>query len=77
MALLTAAAAARVLFALGGDHAAPSARNQRMFERRSLSAGNRLAFGEMPLPLPAVAVMTDGGNTHSQSTTRHRDISLR
>jgi Protein of unknown function (DUF3047) len=125
-------AAARVLFAFGGDHARLSARNQLMFEltrtltgeappfatlayvwdasapvghvvthprsdrvrkiivesgprglrqwqryRRTLSADFRLAFGEAPGPLLAVAVMTDGDNTHSQLTTRYRDIAFR
>jgi Protein of unknown function (DUF3047) len=125
-------AAARVLFAFGGDHARLSARNQLSFElartltgeappfatlayvwdtsapvgrvvthprsdrvrkivvesgrdglrqwkryRRSLSADYRLAFGDAPGPLLAMAVMTDGDNTRSQLTTRYRDISLR
>ncbi len=125
-------AAARVLFAFGGDHARLSARNQLSFElartldrrgaavchaglclghvgaggacrhapaqrpraqdRRRVGAGRtapvealpaharadyRLAFGEAPGPLLAVAVMTDGDNTRSQLTTRYRDISLR
>jgi Protein of unknown function (DUF3047) len=124
-------AAARVLFAFGGDHARLSARNQMMFElartltgeappfatlayvwdtqapvgrvvthprsdrmrkivvesgpgalrqwkryRRTLGADFRLAFGEAPGPLLAVAVMTDGDNTRSQLTTRYRDISF-
>jgi Protein of unknown function (DUF3047) len=124
-------AAARVLFAFGGDHARLSARNQMMFElartltgeappfatlayvwdtqspigrvvthprsdrmrkivvesgpgalrqwkhyRRTLGADFRLAFGEAPGPLLAVAVMTDGDNTRSRLTTRYRDISL-
>lgn len=125
-------AAARVLFAFGGDHARLSARNQLMFElartltgesppfatlayvwdtsaavgsvithprsdrmrkivvesgrdglrqwkryRRTLNSDYRLAFGEAPGPLLAVAVMTDGDNTRSQLTTRYRDISFR
>ncbi len=124
-------AAARVLFAFGGDHARLSAPNQLMFDlartltgeappfatlayvwdtqspvgrvvthprsdrmrkivvesgpgalrqwkryRRTLGADFRLAFGEAPGPLLAVAVMTDGDNTRSQLTTRYRDISL-
>jgi Protein of unknown function (DUF3047) len=124
-------AAARVLFAFGGDHARLSARNQMMFElartltgeappfatlayvwdtsapvgrvlthprsdrmrkivvesgpgalrqwkryRRTLDADFRLAFGEAPGPLLAIAVMTDGDNTRSQLTTRYRDISF-
>ncbi len=124
-------AAARVLFAFGGDHARLSARNQMMFElahtltgeappfatlayvwdtvapvgrvvthprndrlrkivvesgrdglrqwkryRRMLGADYKLAFGEAPGPLLAVAVMTDGDNTRSQLTTRYRDISF-
>lgn len=125
-------AAARVLFAFGGDHARLSARNQMMFElartltgeappfatlayvwdtsapvgrvithprsdrmrkivvesgrdglrqwkryRRALSADYKLAFGEAPGPLLAVAVMTDGDNTRSQLTTRYGDIAVR
>jgi Protein of unknown function (DUF3047) len=125
-------AAARVLFAFGGDHKRLSARNQMMFElahlltgeappfatlayvwdtaapvgrvithprsdrvrkivvesgqgglrqwqryRRTLSADYQLAFGEAPGPLLAVAVMTDGDNTHSTLTTRYRDIAFR
>jgi Protein of unknown function (DUF3047) len=124
-------AAARVLFAFGGEHARLSARNQMMFElartltgeappfatlayvwdtrapvgrvvthprsdrmrkivvesgssglrqwkryRRTLAADYKLAFGEAPGPLLAVAVMTDGDNTRSRLTTRYRDISL-
>jgi Protein of unknown function (DUF3047) len=124
-------AAARVLFAFGGDHARLSSRNQLLFElartltgeappfatlayvwdtsapvgrvvthprsdrvrkivvesgpgglrqwkryRRTVGADYRLAFGEAPGPLLAVAVMTDGDNTRSHLTTRYRDISL-
>ena len=124
-------AAARVLFAFGGDHARLSARNQLSFElartltgeappfatlayvwdtsapvgsvvthprsdrmrkivvesgpgalrqwkryRRTLGADYKLAFGEAPGPLLAIAVMTDGDNTRSQLTTRYRDISF-
>jgi hypothetical protein len=43
--------------------------------RRSLAADYRLAFGEPPGPLLAVAVMTDGDNTRSRLLTRYRDIS--
>jgi head-tail adaptor len=43
--------------------------------RRSLAADYRLAFGEAPGPLLAVAVMTDGDNTRSRLLTRYRDIS--
>jgi hypothetical protein len=123
-------AAARVLFAFGGDVARLSPRNQTMFElartltgeappyatlayvwdigapvgkvvvhprsdrmrkivvesgrdglrqwrryRRTLAADYRLAFGEAPGPLLAVAVMTDGDNTRSRLHTRYRDIS--
>jgi hypothetical protein len=123
-------AAARVLFAFGGDVAKLSPRNQTMFElartltgeappyatlayvwdtdapvgrvvvhprsdrmrkivvesgrdglrqwrryRRMLAADYRLAFGEAPGPLLAVAVMTDGDNTRSRLHTRYRDIS--
>lgn len=39
--------------------------------------GVELTFGEAPGPLLAVAVLTDGDNTHSQLTTRYRDISFR
>jgi Protein of unknown function (DUF3047) len=125
-------AAARVMFAFGGDHAKLSARNHLLFElahaltgetppfatlayvwdtqapvgrlvvhprsdrmrkivvetgrdglgqwrryRRNLAADYRLAFGEAPGPLLAVAVMTDSDNTRSQLTTRYRDIVLR
>jgi Protein of unknown function (DUF3047) len=125
-------AAARVLFAFGGDNARLSARNQLMFDlartltgeappfatlayvwdttapvgrvvthprsdrvrkivvesgpgglrqwkryRRTLSADYKLAFGEAPGPLLAMAVMTDSDNTRSQLITRYRDISLR
>jgi head-tail adaptor len=45
--------------------------------RRNLAADYRLAFGEAPGPLLAVAVMTDSDNTRSQLTTRYRDIVLR
>jgi hypothetical protein len=123
-------AAARVLFAFGGDVSKLSPRTQTMFElartlsgeappyatlsyvwdatapvgrvvvhprtdrmrkivvesgreslrqwrryRRSLAADYRLAFGEAPGPLLAVAVMTDGDNTRSRLLTRYRDIS--
>jgi len=122
-------AAARVMFAFGGDHSKLSLRNQMMFDlahaltgesppfatlayvwdttapvgrvvvhprtdrmrkivvesgrdglrqwkryRRSLAADYRLAFGEAPGPLLAIAVMTDGDNTRSRLTTRYRDI---
>jgi hypothetical protein len=122
-------AAARVIFAFGGDVSKLSPRNQTMFElartltgeappyatlayvwdtaapvgqlvvhprtdrmrkivvesgrdslrqwrryRRSLAADYRLAFGEAPGPLLAVAVMTDGDNTRSRLLTRYRDI---
>jgi len=125
-------AAARVLFAFGGDHSRLSARTQMLFElartltgeappfatlayvwdnsapvgrvithprsdrvrkivvesgrdglrqwkryRRALSADYRLAFGEAPGPLLAVAVMTDGDNTRSQLTTHYGTIALR
>ena len=45
--------------------------------RRNLVADYRLAFGESPGPLLAIAVMTDSDNTRSQLTTRYRDIVLR
>jgi hypothetical protein len=127
----TSDAAARVLFAFGGDHSTLSARNRSLFElahtltgeappfatlayvwdtaapvgrlvvhprtdrmrkivvesgrdglrqwrryRRSLATDYRLAFGEAPGPLLAVAVMTDGDNTRSRLTTRYRDITF-
>jgi hypothetical protein len=43
--------------------------------RRPLAEDFRLAFGEAPGPLLAVAVMTDGDNTRSRLVTRYRDIS--
>lgn len=45
--------------------------------RRSLADDYRLAFGEPPGPLMAVAVMTDGDNTRSKLTTRYSDIEFR
>jgi hypothetical protein len=45
--------------------------------RRSLVDDYRLAFGESPGPLLAVAVMTDGDNTRSRLTTRYSDIEFR
>jgi hypothetical protein len=45
--------------------------------RRSLVDDYRLAFGEPPGPLLAVAVMTDGDNTRSRLTTRYSDIEFR
>lgn len=45
--------------------------------RRSLVDDYRLAFGEAPGPLLAVAVMTDGDNTRSRLTTRYADIEFR
>jgi hypothetical protein len=42
--------------------------------KRSLAADYKLAFGEAPGPLLAVAVMTDGDNTRSRLLTRYRDI---
>lgn len=54
----------------------PGALRQWKRYRRRLDADFRLAFGEAPGPLLAVAVMTDGDNTRSQLTTRYRDISL-
>jgi Protein of unknown function (DUF3047) len=45
--------------------------------RRSLADDFRLAFGEPPGPLRAVAVMTDGDNTRSRLSTRYRHIELR
>lgn len=125
-------AAARVLFAFGGDTRKLSARNQMLFElahaltgeappfatlvyvwdatapvgsvivhprtdrirkivvetgengvrqwrhyRRNLAADYRLAFGDAPGALQAVAVMTDGDNTHSQLNTWYGEIEFR
>lgn len=42
--------------------------------KRSIDADYRLAFGEAPGPLLAVAVMTDGDNTRSRLHTRYRNI---
>jgi hypothetical protein len=44
--------------------------------RRNLAADYRLAFGEAPGPLQAMAVMTDGDNTQSQLDTWYGDITL-
>ena len=125
-------AAARVLFAFGGDTRKLSARNQMLFElahtltgeappfatlvyvwdasapvgsvivhprtdrirkivvesgekglrqwrhyRRNLAADYRLAFGDAPGALQAVAVMTDGDNTQSQLSTWYGEIEFR
>lgn len=125
-------AAARVMFAFGGDTARLSTRNRLMFDlaqlltgeappyatlvyvwdvkapvgsvivhprsdrvrkvvvesgpaglrqwrkyRRPLAADYRLAFGEAPGPLEAVAVMTDSDNTRSRLSTRYREIEFR
>jgi hypothetical protein len=45
--------------------------------RRSVVDDFRLAFGEAPGRLQALAVMTDGDNTRSRLSTRYRDIELR
>lgn len=45
--------------------------------RRSLADDYRLAFGEPPGALLAVAVMTDSDNTRSRLTTRYSDIEFR
>lgn len=45
--------------------------------RRSLAEDFQLAFGVMPGPLQAVAVMTDADNTRSLLTARYRGIELR
>jgi hypothetical protein len=45
--------------------------------RRSLADDYRLAFGEAPGAVLAVAVMTDGDNTRSAVSARYRDIHLR
>lgn len=55
----------------------PAALGQWRSYRRSLADDFQLAFGEMPGPLQAVAVMTDGDNTRSRLNTRYRDIELR
>ena len=44
--------------------------------RRDLAADYRLAFGEPPGPLQALALMTDGDNTQSQLATWYGDITL-
>ena len=124
-------AAARVMFAFGGDTSRLSPRNQMLFDlahaltgerppfatlmyvwdaeapvgsvihdprsdrirkivvesgsaglrqwrhyRRDLGADFRLAFGEAPGALQAMAVMTDGDNTRSQLATWYGDIHL-
>lgn len=45
--------------------------------RRDLAADYRLAFGEDPGALQALALMTDGDNTQSQLATWYGDITLR
>lgn len=44
--------------------------------RRDLAADYRLAFGEPPGALQALALMTDGDNTQSQLATWYGDITL-
>jgi Protein of unknown function (DUF3047) len=44
--------------------------------RRDLAADFRLAFGEAPGTLQALALMTDGDNTQSQLATWYGDITL-
>ncbi|MES2959831.1 MAG: DUF3047 domain-containing protein [Pseudomonadota bacterium] len=44
--------------------------------RRNLAADFRLAFGEAPGSLQAMAVMTDGDNTQSQLATWYGEITL-
>jgi hypothetical protein len=44
--------------------------------RRDLAADFRLAFGEAPGALQAIAVMTDGDNTQSQLATWYGEITL-
>ena len=44
--------------------------------RRDLAADYRLAFGEAPGALQALALMTDGDNTQSQLATWYGDITL-
>ena len=44
--------------------------------RRNLTEDFRLAFGEAPGSLQAIAVMTDGDNTQSRLSTWYGDISL-
>jgi hypothetical protein len=55
----------------------PGALRQWRRYRRSLVDDYRLAFGEPPGSLLAVAVMTDGDNTRSHLTTRYSDIEFR
>lgn len=45
--------------------------------RRNLAADYRLAFGETPGPLQAVALMTDGDNTRSHLRTWYGEIEFR
>ena len=45
--------------------------------RRNLAADYKLAFGEAPGALQAMALMTDGDNTQSQLTTWYGDIEFR
>jgi hypothetical protein len=49
---------------------------QWRYYRRNVANDFRLAFGEVPGPLLAMAVMTDGDNTGSTLHTRYRDIRL-
>ena len=44
--------------------------------RRNLTGDFRIAFGEAPGALQAVAFMTDGNNTQSRLSTWHGDIAL-
>jgi hypothetical protein len=44
--------------------------------RRNLAADFRLAFGEAPGALEAMAMMTDGDNTQSQLVTWYGEITL-
>lgn len=44
--------------------------------RRDLAADYRLAFGEAPGALQALALMTDGDNTQSQLATWYGDVTL-
>ena len=53
-----------------------SALGQWRHYRRTVVDDYRLAFGEAPGALLAIAVMTDGDNTGSTLYTRYRDIRL-
>ena len=44
--------------------------------RRDLAADFRLAFGEVPGPLTAIALMTDSDNTQSSALTWYGEVAL-